>query len=245
VLRSASRSLGVGGLLKGAILIISDDEHVRAQIEQSLNNRGFNIVSADSADEGIRRALADKPNLICLDADMATSNASLVCQELRKNTFVPIILLGSRSDETDVVFALGMGADYYLVKPFRNPELAAYAEAAIRRETIYCRLRTDCEIIRIKDLVIDLCAHELRCNGRLIPLSPTEFRLVEVLAKNAGRTMTRNQLLDSVWELKADGIYSRTVDVHIGRIRRKIGDDPIKPQYILTVPGFGYKMVSG
>lgn len=244
MLQSASRSWGVGGLPKGAILIISDDEHVRAQIEQSLNNRGFRIVNAGSADEGVRRALADKPNLICLDADMATSNATLVCQELRKNTFVPIILLGSRSDETDVVFALGMGADYYLVKPFRNAELAAYAEAAIRRETLYCRLRTDCDIVRIKDLVLDFCAHELRRNGRPISLSPTEFRLVEMLAKNAGRTMSRDQLLDSVWELKADGIYSRTIDVHIGRIRRKIGDNPLKPRYIVTVPGFGYKMVS-
>lgn len=230
---------------RGKILIVDDDEQTREFVERVLGERGYRVTSASTGEQGLRTAATGNPDLIVLGMDMSSSDGTQTCQEIRKNAFIPIIAVGNRSDETDVVLSLGVGADYYLTKPLRSSEFAAYVEAGIRRQTIYSQRSLEANAMRVKDLVLDFPAHELRRGGRLIPLSPTEFRLVHTLARNAGRIMTRDQLLDSVWEFKADGIYSRTVDVHIGRIRRKIGDTPAKPRYIVTVPGLGYKMVSG
>ncbi len=235
----------VPGLPKGRVLVVDDEEETRQVMERSLSERGFHAVSASSGQEAVRLAASKHLDVIVLDTDMPDMDGLQTCQELRKSTFVPIIVLGARADEPDVVLALGLGADYFLSKPVRTSELAAHVEAAIRRETIYSRRRDEWETIRIKDLELDSAAHELRRNGRLILLSATEFRLLQALARNVGRILTRDQLLDSVWDLKADGIYSRTVDVHIGRIRRKIGDNPASPRYIMTVPGIGYKMLNG
>jgi DNA-binding response OmpR family regulator len=232
-------------LPRGKILVVDDDEKTREFVQRVLDERGYRVISASAGEQGLRTAAAESPDLIVLGIDMSSSDGIQTCQEIRKDAFIPIIAVGNRSDETDVVLSLGVGADYYLTKPLRAAEFAAYVEAAVRRETIYSRRRLEANAMRVKDLVLDFSAHELRRGGRLVPLSPTEFRLLHTLARNAGRIMTRDQLLDSVWEVKADGIYSRTVDVHIGRIRRKIGDSPARPRYIITVPGLGYKMVGG
>ena len=229
---------------KGKVLVIDDEEDIRELVGGSLANRGYNVVLACSGEEGLAKALGEKPDVIVLDVEMPDMDGIQTCQEIRKHILVPIIFLSVRSDETDVVLGLGVGGDNYLTKPLSICELLAYVEAAMRRETVYSQRRNQTRLIAVKDLVVDLDAHELRQDGRTIPVSATEFKLIQILAENVDRVLTRNQLLDHVWQTKADNIFSRTVDVHIGRVRRKIGDDPNHPRYIVTVPGLGYKISS-
>lgn len=233
-----------GGLQvsKGRVLVVDDDEDIRQLVSRSLADRGYDVALASSGEEGIAAAFTDPPDLVILDVEMPGMDGIQTCQEMRKRLLVPIIFLSVRSDDTDVVLGLGVGGDNYLTKPFRVPELIAHVDAAIRRESLYSERRRESQHVKVRDLTLDASAHELRRNGDAIPLTNTEFKLIFTLACNAGRVVTRDQLLDSVWENKSDGIYSRTVDVHIGRIRRKIEPDPKSPCYIQTISGLGYKM---
>ena len=227
---------------KGRVLVVDSDESASQSAAQGLADNGYEVSTASSGADGVAKAGAEKPDLIILDADLPGMDGYETCREIRRNVLAPIIMLGARAEESDVALGLGMGADYYLAKPVGIRALLAHVEAAMRRENGYRREQVEPNQINVKDLIVDLAAYELRRNGEIIPLTTTEFKLVHSLARNAGRILTRNQLLDSVWELKADGVYSRTVDVHIARIRRKMGDDPIAQRYIKTVTGIGYKM---
>lgn len=227
---------------KGKLLIVDDDEDIRHLVGGSLANNGFDVITAEDGEEGVAKALCEHPDLIILDVEMPGMDGIAVCREIRRCLTTPIIFLSVRSDTPDKILGLGAGGDNYLTKPFDTSELLAYVEATIRRQNLYYRSDNGSQVIRIKDLTLDISAHELRRNGTTIPLTSTEFKLFRTLAENAGRVVTRDQLLDRVWEMDIEGIYSRTIDVHVGRIRRKIGDDPIRPSYILTVSGVGYKM---
>ena len=163
-------------------------------------------------------------------------------QEIRRITYSPVFFLTIRNNETDAVLGLGVGADSYITKPFRMAELVACVEAALRREIVYSERRKHRNTIEIKDLLIDISAFEVKKAGQTLRLTTTEFRLLQMLAEHPGQVFTRDQLLDHIWDLRADGIYTRTVDVHIGRWRKKIEDNPSMPQYIITIPGVGYKM---
>jgi DNA-binding response OmpR family regulator len=229
-------------LPRGKVLVVDSDAEAREAIAEALVARGYDVVCARSGNEAVDKALVERPNAVALAVEMAGIDGVETCQEIRKTLFAPVILISERSEETDLVLGLGVGADYYVTKPVSMAQLLAYVEAAVRRETVYSRRRISLDTLKVKDLSLDLAAHELKRNGRTIQLSPTEFRLLTTLARNVGRILTRDQLLESVWELNADGIYSRTVDVHIGRIRRKIGDNAARQRYIVTVPGLGYKM---
>lgn len=227
---------------KRKVLVVDDEEGLRQLIEQNLTGRGYEVALASSGEEGLAKAVSERPDLIILDVEMPGMDGFYVCQEIRKTIFAPIILISPRREDTDVVLGLGLGADNYLTKPFNMPELLAYVDAGIRRETLYFHRRNEADCIKIQDLMLNQSAHDLKRGCTIIPLSPTEYKILHILARNQGCVLTRDQLLNSVWELDADGIFSRTVDVHIGRIRRKLGDDPEKQQYIQTVPGLGYKI---
>jgi DNA-binding response OmpR family regulator len=121
-------------------------------------------------------------------------------------------------------------------------EFIAGVEAALRREIVYAERRKHRNTIEVKDILLDLSAFEVKKAGQTLRLTTTEFRLLQMLAEHPGQVFSRDQLLDHVWDLRADGIYTRTVDVHIGRLRKKIEDNPAKPCYIITIPGVGYKM---
>lgn len=226
----------------GKLLIVDDDEDIRQLVGTSLKNRGYEVISARSGEEGLTKALSEQPDLIVLDVEMPGMDGIQTCQEIRKHLIVPVLFLSVRSEETDVVLGLGVGGDNYLTKPFKIPELIAHVDAAMRRKQRYSQAVHSDQTLKVKDLALDLSAHELKRNGDIILLTSTEFKLFQILAENAGRVVTRDKLLDLVWLLESDGVYSRTVDVHIGRIRKKIGDDPASPRYIVTVPGLGYKM---
>lgn len=232
-------------MAKGKVLIVDDDEDIRELVLHSLQSRGYQVMEASTGEQGVKTALAENPDLIILDIEMPGMDGIQACQEIRKRLLAPIIFLSVRTEESDIVLGLGVGADTYLTKPFSLPQLLAQVDAAIRRETDYSRRRSEAGQVRVKDLSIDADAHEVRLNGRSLALTPTEFKLLSTLARNAGRVLTRDELLSSVWDLKGEHIYSRTVDVHVGRIRKKIGDDPARQSYIVTVPGLGYKMNAG
>lgn len=231
-------------LRKSKILIVDDDEDILRLVGGALKMRGYDIVTACTGAAGVRLASEEQPDLIILDIELPDINGTDVCQEIRRTSLAPIVFLTVRSDEMDVVLGLGVGADNYITKPFKVSELIARIEAALRREKVYAERKRLRNVIEIKDLSLDLSAVEVRKRGKLVPLTSTEFKLLQVLAEYPGRVFTRDQLLDHVWDLRADGVYTRTVDVHIGRLRKKIEDNPEKPQYIVTVVGLGYKMPS-
>jgi DNA-binding response OmpR family regulator len=229
-------------LRNGRILVIDDDEDIVRLVSGALKAHGFDVLTAANGADGVTACNTQHPNLVVLDIELPDKDGIEVCQEIRRTKLVPIIFLTVRSEETDVVLGLGVGADNYMTKPFRIAELVARVEAALRRETVYAERKKSSKVIHIKDLSLDLSAYEVHKSGAAIELTATEFKLIQALAEHAGQVLTRDQLLDYVWDLRADGIYTRTVDVHIGRLRKKIEDDPCNPRYILTVAGLGYKM---
>ena len=229
--------------MRGAkILVVDDDEDITKLIQAYLTSRGYNVITAASGEAGIRLAHIEKPDLIILDIEMPDRDGLEVCQELRQTMLTPIVFLTVRGEESDVVLGLGVGADNYITKPFKPSELAAKVEASLRRETLYAERRKHQNLLSVGKLTVDLSAHEAHKSDKLLDLTPTEFKLLQALVENAGQVLTREQLLDHVWEMRADGVYTRTVDVHVGRLRRKVEDDPAKPRYIVTVAGLGYKM---
>ena len=143
----------------GKILIVDDDEDIRQLVGTSLSNRGYEVISASSGDEGLAMAVSGQPDMIVLDVEMPGMDGIQTCQEIRKHLMVPVLFLSVRSEETDVVLGLGVGADNYLTKPFRIPELIAHVDAAMRRKLRYSQaVRTD-QAMRVKDLTLDLSAH--------------------------------------------------------------------------------------
>ena len=229
---------------KGKLLIVDDDEDIRQLVGGSLVNRGYEVITAENGEDGLAKAHAEHPDLIILDIEMPGMDGIQTCQEIRRRLNTPIIFLSVRSETTDRVLGLGVGGDNYLTKPFQIPELIAHVDAAMRRQAVYSRPDHDHHLLKVKDLCLDIRAHELKRNGCPIQLTATEFKVFRVLAANPDRAITREQLLDQVWQANTDGVYSRTIDVHIGRIRRKIGDDSERPRYILTVAGVGYKVAA-
>ena len=227
---------------KGRILVVDDDEDILRLVSGSLRARGFEMLTAATGSDGVNLCLAQHPDLVILDIELPDKDGIEVCQEIRRTKLVPIIFLTVRGEETDVVLGLGVGADSYITKPFRIAELVARTEAALRRETVYAQRKMHRPLLTVKDISLDLSAYEVRKRGSLVPLTATEFRLLQTLAEHKDQVLTRDQLLDHVWDLRADGIYTRTVDVHIGRLRKKIENDPSRPEYIVTVAGLGYKM---
>ncbi len=195
-----------------------------------------------SGEEGAAAARHAHSDLIILDSTTPDQSFIHTCTELRATSTSPIIMLSANGEDADIALGLGVGADAYLIKPVSVQVLTAYVEAAFRRETAYRKRQSRSKPLYIRDLIVDLAGCELRRNGAIVSLSPTEFRLLKALAENAGRVLSRDQLLNNVWETRAEDVYSRTVDVHIGRLRRKIEDDVTNPTYIITVAGMGYKL---
>lgn len=227
---------------KGNVLVVVGDEDAQQSISDALVSRGYSVSIATSEEAGLSAARLTPFDAIILDADIQDFRGIQTCGRLRTLLVTPIIVISSHARESDVVLGLGVGADAYLAKPIDMSVLIGYVEAAIRRETTYRQQESRLRPLTFGDLTVDLSGCELRRDGNTIPLSPTEFRLLRTLAEHAGMVLSRDQLLDSVWDMRADDVYSRTVDVHIGRLRRKIEIDPTRPRYIITVMGVGYKL---
>jgi len=178
-----------------------------------------------------------RPDLIILDLMLPGLSGTDVCINVRKQSQTPIIILTARSDETDKIVGLKLGADDYVTKPFSPGELAARVEAVLRRVR---GGSSECDVVAFGDLVIDYPAFSARLDGREVDLTPTEFKLLEVLSRRPGKVFSRLELVDRVHGFAYEG-YERTIDTHIKNLRKKLGDDAAEPRFIRTVYGVGYK----
>ncbi len=221
------------------LLIIDDDQTLVNALKLYLSKAGYQVLTAINGLEGLQTLYSERPDLVLLDIMMPKLDGWEVCRRIREMSDVPVIMLTARDQETDRVMGLKMGADDYIAKPFSLKELEARLEAVLRRTRLPPPVRG--RILYCDDsLSIDSERWEVRRNGELVDLTPTELRLLLVLAENAGRVMTHQQLLEQVWgsEYVDETDYTK---LFIWRLRQKIEADPANPNYILTERGLGYR----
>jgi two-component system, OmpR family, response regulator RegX3 len=223
------------------ILVVDDEQSYRDALRVALEREGFGVeVAADGA-EAIERFDAVRPQLVLLDVMLPRISGVDVCRELRTRSQVPIIMVTARNAEIDAVVGLEVGADDYVTKPFRLRELVARVRAALRRgrgDDAALSHRDD--VLEIGDVRLDAGRHEVRVRGEEVALPLKEFELLELLLANAGRVLTRDVLIDRVWGPNYYG-DTKTLDVHVKRLRGKVEKDPARPERIVTVRGVGYR----
>ena len=224
----------------GRILIVEDEPHIVELVRYNLVQEGFQVSVAYDGAEALRKAKEDDPELVILDLMLPYVDGLEVCRQIRRESSVPILMLTARDGEQQRVVGLEMGADDYVTKPFSPPELVARVRAILRRTTRDAR-RPSAAPLAVGGLVLDPTTHEVRLNGRLIDLTTKEFDLLQLLLGHPSRVFTRDFLLEHIWGYDYFG-STRTVDMHISRLREKIEDDPNNPTYITTVRGVGYKL---
>ncbi|RMF99619.1 MAG: DNA-binding response regulator [Nitrospirae bacterium] len=217
------------------ILIIEDEKQISQLLSAYLEKEGFTVSTADTGQEAIR-LLKERFDLIILDLMLPDIQGEELCQSIREGSDVPILMLTAKSDEEDRIRGLGMGADDYVVKPFSPREVVARVKALLRRTM----KKRDVMSFNGKDLLINPSTMEITKGGKILPFTPTEFRIIQTLAERPGQVFTRLQLVNTILGYDFEG-YDRTIDAHIKNIRQKIEDNPRSPTYIKTVYGVGYK----
>lgn len=227
---------------KHRVLIVEDEPSLVESISYALELEGFEVVSAVTGREGIEQARIANPSLILLDVMLPESSGLDVCRQIRTTSDVPIIMLTARGSEADKVAGLELGADDYVTKPFSMRELMARVRAHIRRSGRTGTFAVNNEVLRGAGVQVDIDAHEVRVDGRPVELRPKEFDLLESLMRRKNRLATREALIDDVWGPSYFG-DTKTLDVHIKRIRQKIEENPAKPIRVVTVRGLGYKFM--
>ncbi|MBC7251631.1 MAG: response regulator transcription factor [Anaerolineae bacterium] len=225
-------------MAKRKILVVDDNPKIVELVRLYLEKDGYRVFVAYDGLEALEVARQKQPDLIVLDLLLPGMDGLDVCRILRAESEVPIIMLTAKSTEEDKLVGLELGADDYLTKPFSPRELVARIRAVLRR--VGKEAAQGPAELRFADLLIDRRSHEVQVRGEPVHLTPTEFRLLEVLAGEPGRAFTRLELLDRVFGYDFEG-FERTVDVHIKNLRKKIEPDPKEPTFIKTVYGVGYK----
>jgi two-component system, OmpR family, response regulator MtrA len=219
------------------VLVVEDDASIRELVALGLTRAGFKVTTTGDGRDGLLRARNDPFDVIVLDVMLPSLDGFEVCRELRKTSQVPVIMLTARTETTDVVVGLELGADDYVTKPFEIPELVARIRAVLRRSGPDPQQ----PVVEIGDLHIDPTGYVARRGDQELDLTATEFRLLLELARNAGRVLTREVLLSKVWNYDYLG-DSRLVDVAVQRLRAKVEADPANPALIRTVRGVGYRI---
>ncbi|MDR7555420.1 MAG: response regulator transcription factor [Armatimonadota bacterium] len=219
------------------ILVVDDEPEITAILRRYLEQDGYRVVEARDGRQALEAFRRERPHLVVLDLMLPEIDGWEVARQIRAAGNTPIIMLTARSEETDRLVGLGLGADDYVVKPFSPREVAARVRAVLRRATG----EVPAEVLAVGDLEIDTGRMEVRRGGETITLTPTEFRLLAALARAPGRVFTRLQLIDQVYGHAFEG-YDRTIDAHVKNIRQKLEPDPRRPRYLLTVHGAGYRL---
>jgi two-component system response regulator RegX3 len=225
--------------MKTRLLIIEDDPGIAESVAYTFRQEGFEASVAMDGPTGLAEAVATRPDLVILDLMLPGMEGLDVFRALRKHSQVPVIMLTARDAESDRVTGIEMGAEDYIVKPFYMRELVARAKSVLRRAQ--AASADDDEVIRVHDLVVDRARREVTVDERPVQLTPQEFALLECLARNRGRALTRDVILQQAWG-ESEYIDPRTVDVHVRWLREKIEAEPSAPTRILTVRGVGYKL---
>jgi two-component system KDP operon response regulator KdpE len=223
------------------ILVIDDEPQIQRAIRTILTEKQFKVTSASTGTEGLVLAAANEPDLIILDLGLPDMDGVEVCQRLREWTQLPVIILSVRDSERDKVAALDMGADDYLTKPFGIEELLARVRVALRHATN--RKGEQSKVVKAGALTIDLAWHIVKRGEEEIKLTGIEYRLLAYLAVNHGRVLTHQSILTNVWG-PADAEHTEYLRVYMRQLRKKLEDDPERPQHILTEPGIGYRFIA-
>ena len=219
------------------VLVVEDEVNIARLVRDYLHQAGYDVLEASDGPGALHLARAEKPDMVVLDLGLPGMDGYDVTRELRARSSVPIIMLTARSDESDRIVGLELGADDYIVKPFSPKELVARIRAVLRRADATLG---GGEIVRAGSLTIDIPKMRVSIEGSDIELTASEFGILLTLARQPGRIYTRAQLLDAVHGVSFES-YERSVDAHIKNIRRKIEPDPRHPSLVLTVYGVGYK----
>jgi DNA-binding response OmpR family regulator len=233
--------------MKGStILVVEDDRNLQEVLEYNLRKEGYSVLTASDGVEALDAARSGRPDLVILDLMLPRIDGLEVCRILRGEMTVPILMLTAKTDEVDRVVGLEIGADDYVTKPFSMRELLARVRAMLRRVEMMPQPAAPPaggpmpSSVTAGDLHIDLARHDVSLRGARVELSPKEFDLLAFLASNRGRVFSRDELLEKVWGYDYSG-DTRTVDVHVSWLRRKVEDDPAYPRRLVTVRSVGYK----
>ncbi len=223
------------------ILIVEDDPNLLATLKYNLVRDGYGVVAAADGAQALEIARREKPELIVLDVMLPQVSGFEVCRILRKEMTAPILMLTAKTNEIDKIVGLEIGADDYMTKPFSMRELLARIHAMLRRATLSQPAAAAPESLKVGDLEINISRHQALRRGVSLDLTPKEFDLLLFLARNKGFVFSREQLLERVWGYDYAG-GTRTVDVHVRWLRKKLETDPAHPKHLLTVRGTGYKL---
>jgi DNA-binding response OmpR family regulator len=218
------------------ILVVDDELKIARLVKDYLSEAGFDVALASTGPAAVASARSQRPDLVILDLGLPGMDGYDVTRAIRAQSAIPIIMLTARSEETDRIVGLELGADDYVVKPFSPRELVARVKAVLRR----AGGEVGTETLRVVDLVINLPHRTVERDGERIDLTTSEFELLRALASSPGRVFTRGQLLDSLRGVSFES-YERAIDAHIKNLRKKLEPDPRHPVYVLTVYGVGYK----
>ena len=219
------------------VLVVEDEESYREALSYMLRKEGFDVIEAADGDQGLSEYDRNGADIVLLDLMMPGLPGTEVCRQLRLRGTVPVIMVTARDSEVDKVVGLEIGADDYVTKPFSHRELLARVRAVLRRGQ---DVELVPDVVESGGVRMDVERHTVAVDGKDVRLALKEFELLEMLLRNSGRVMTRGQLIDRIWGADYVG-DTKTLDVHIKRLRSKIEPDPGKPRYLITVRGLGYK----
>ena len=224
------------------ILIVEDEHAVARGLEYGLTNEGFDVLRAETGQQALDLARRRDPHLILLDIRLPDISGFDVCRQLRgEGMRQPILMLTARDEELDKVLGLELGADDYVIKPYSLRELTSRIRALLRRAYGELAAASGGNRLRFGEVEVDMERLQVPRRGKLIDLTPTEFRLLRYLISNPDRPCSRNELIEAVWGYASDVSSDRTVDVHIRHLREKLEDDPANPRWLMTVRGVGYR----
>lgn len=221
------------------VLVVEDDPKIVNLLRMYLERDGYGVTVAYDGRTAVETAARARPSLVILDLMLPHVDGLDVARQLRAESDVPILILTARVDEVDKLLGLSLGADDYVTKPFSPREVVARVKTILRRTS-----RTaPAKVLRRGTLEMDLDRHTVTLSGNEVPLTPVEFKLLRTMLESPERAFTRDQMLNSIYAMHEAAVVDRTIDVHIGKLRQKLGDDPVRPRFIATVRGVGYKLL--
>ncbi|WP_238882511.1 response regulator transcription factor [Clostridium sp. YIM B02551] len=226
------------------IFIVDDEEHILELLKFNFENAGYKVDTATNGVDALKKIKAEPPKLILLDVMLPGMDGYDVCKEIRRESAtqnIPIIMITAKSEELDKILGLELGADDYITKPFSVREILARVKAVLRRTTSNT---TTERAFNVYNISVDFIKHEVLKDGQKVDLTLKEFELLEILIRNRGKVLTRETLLDKIWGYEYIG-ETRTVDVHIRHLRKKVEEDDKNPKLIETIRGIGYRFFSG
>jgi two-component system response regulator RegX3 len=226
----------------GRILLVEDEESLADSIRYNLEREGFGVQIAPDGRQALDMFRADRPELVILDLMLPEVTGLDVCRAIRQESTIPVIMVTAKDAEADKVTGLELGADDYVTKPFSMRELVSRVRANLRRARLTQTPDDLDEVLVGGPVKLDVARHEARIHGEQVGFPPKEFELLETFLRRKGRLLTRHFLIDEVWGPDYFG-DTKTLDVHVKRIRRKVEEDPHSPEHLVTVRGLGYKFV--